>query len=63
MRNARPLRLAGPSGTQEAQAAFGPVGERCLLTVTLEDGRSISAEESDYFESLLSVRRQLSATG
>ena len=51
--------VVGPSGTEHARATFAPVGGKCHLELSLEDGRRVSADEIDYFECLLSVRRQL----
>ena len=59
----RKIRVVGASGSRVANVAFGTVADQCHLTVTLDDGRTVSADASDYFESLLLVRRELEHDG
>jgi hypothetical protein len=59
----RAIRVSGPGGSQKADATYAPIGGRCHVSLTLADGRVVSADESDFFEALRSVRRQLETDG
>jgi hypothetical protein len=56
------VRLVGGEEGERATFEFDEAGDRCLLVCRYRD-RTISSEESDYFEALVAIRRQLQADG
>jgi hypothetical protein len=57
------LSLVGPGGSQSAVAVCSPNGRDCRLELRLDDGRTLTADERDYFECLLAVRSRLQTEG
>jgi hypothetical protein len=57
------LSLVGLAGSQSAVAVCSLNGRDYRLELRLDDGRAVIADERDYFECLLTVRRQLQAEG
>jgi hypothetical protein len=55
--------IAGRSSRRTATIEYGPRHGACHLELILDDGRAFTAEASDYFDCLVSVRRDLEAEG
>jgi hypothetical protein len=56
------VRLVGGVDGERATFELRDVQDRCLLTCRFRD-KTISSEETDYFEALASVRRELQTHG
>ena len=56
------MRLVGGSDGERATFEVSDVGNRCLLTCRYRD-KTISAEAADFFDALVSIRRQLQPEG
>ena len=56
------MRLVGGSDGERATFEVSDVGNRCLLTCRYRD-KTISAEAADFFDALVSIRRQLQRDG
>jgi hypothetical protein len=56
------VRLVGGEDDERAIFEFDDDRDRCLLVCRYR-GQTISSEESDFFEALVSIRRQLQADG
>lgn len=49
--------------TERAAGTYEPRAGRCHLELNLHDGRVLQADEADYFEALVTIRRELEAEG
>ena len=56
------VRLVGGSDGERATFEINDVKNRCLLTCRYRD-KTISSDATDFFEALVSIRRQLQADG
>jgi len=56
------VRLVGGSDGERATFEINDVKNRCLLTCRYRD-KTISSDSTDFFEALVSIRRQLQADG
>jgi hypothetical protein len=56
------VRLVGGSGDERATFEINDAENRCLLTCRYR-GKTISSEATDFFEALISIRRQLQREG
>jgi hypothetical protein len=56
------LRLVGGEDSEHATFEFDDEQEDCLLVCRYR-GQTISAQEADFFEALVSIRRRLQADG
>jgi hypothetical protein len=56
------VRLVGGSDGERATFEINDVENRCLLTCRYRD-KTISSEATDFFEALISIRRQLQRDG
>jgi len=57
------VRLHGPAGFENAALTYGPVADNCHVELRLSDEAVITADEADYFEALVTVRRELDRRG
>jgi hypothetical protein len=57
------LEVAWAAETLSSTVTLRAEGGRCHLDLRLEDGRTLSADDRDYFECLLAIRRVLEQDG